>query len=46
MTQDPNQEMTKVFQDVAQRSSKILGSFAQKQAESMSAAVRDEMGIA
>ena len=46
MTRDPNQEMTKVLQDVAERSSKILGSFAQKQAESMSAAVRDEMGIA
>ena len=32
--------------EVAERSSKILGDFAQKQAESMSSAVRDEMGIA
>jgi polyhydroxyalkanoate synthase len=40
------QDMTKVCQNVAERSSKILGEFAQKQAQSMSAAVRDEMGIA
>jgi polyhydroxyalkanoate synthase len=39
-------EQLKVFQDVAERSSKILGDFAQKQARSMSSAVRDEMGIA
>ena len=39
-------ELAKVAQQVAERSSKILGEFAQKQAESMSAAVRDEMGIA
>jgi polyhydroxyalkanoate synthase len=35
-----------VYQDVAERSSKILGDFAQKQAENLSSAVRDEMGIA
>jgi polyhydroxyalkanoate synthase subunit PhaC len=44
MTQ--SKEMTMVCQDVAHRSSRILGEFAQKQAQSMSAAVRDEMGIA
>ena len=36
----------KVTQHVAERASKILGDFAQKQAESLSSAVRDEMGIA
>src|SRR5688572_24841160 len=36
----------KVFQQVAERSSRILGEFAEKQAQSLSAAVRDEMGIA
>jgi polyhydroxyalkanoate synthase len=40
------EEMAKVCKTVAERSSKILGDFAQKQAESLSAAVRDEMGIA
>ncbi|HXI37451.1 MAG TPA: class I poly(R)-hydroxyalkanoic acid synthase [Burkholderiales bacterium] len=40
-----NEELKRVYQDVAQRSSKILEQFAQKQAQSMSAAVRDEMGI-
>jgi polyhydroxyalkanoate synthase len=39
-------EQIKIFQDVAERSSKILGDFAQKQAQSLSSAVRDEMGIA
>src|SRR3954469_21319631 len=39
-------ELARVLQDVAERSSKILGEFAQKQAQSMSSAVRDEMGIA
>jgi polyhydroxyalkanoate synthase subunit PhaC len=39
-------ELAHVYQDVAARSSKILEQFAQKQAQSMSAAVRDEMGIA
>ena len=33
-------------QSVAERSSKILAEFAQRQAEGLSAAVRDEMGIA
>jgi polyhydroxyalkanoate synthase len=40
------EELTKVCQEVAERSSKILGEFVQKQAEGMSSAVRDEMGIA
>src|SRR5262245_62501410 len=39
-------EQAKMLQDVAERSSRILGDFAQKQAESLSSAVRDEMGIA
>src|SRR5438046_1436650 len=39
-------DLPKVCHEVAERSSKILGEFANKQAESMSAAVRDEMGIA
>ncbi len=39
-------EDMQVYRDVAQRSSKILGDFAQKQAQSLSAAMRDEMGIA
>jgi polyhydroxyalkanoate synthase len=41
----PVEEM-QLYRDVAERSSKILGDFAQKQAQSLSAAVRDEMGIA
>src|SRR5262245_21971658 len=40
------QELAKVCQQVAERSSRILGDFVQKQAEDMSSAVRDEMGIA
>ncbi len=40
------QELAKVCQQVAERSSRILGEFAQKQTASMSAAMRDEMGIA
>jgi polyhydroxyalkanoate synthase len=44
--QNETEELAKVCQQVAERSSKILGEFAHKQAESMSAAVRDEMGIA
>src|SRR5438128_4473878 len=44
--QNETQELAKVCQQVAERSSKILGEFAQKQTQSMSAAVRDEMGIA
>jgi polyhydroxyalkanoate synthase subunit PhaC len=45
---DPKEteELARVCGEVAQRSSRILGEFAQKQAESLSAAVRDEMGIA
>ncbi len=39
-------ELAKVCQSVAERSSKILGEFARKQAEGLSSAVRDEMGIA
>src|SRR5574339_599178 len=41
-----SEELARVAHEVAQRSSKILGDFVQKQTESMSAAVRDEMGIA
>ena len=37
---------SKVVQSVAERSSKILGEFAQKQAQSLSSATRDEMAIA
>ena len=37
---------SKVVQSVAERSSRILGEFAQKQAQSISSAMRDEMGIA
>jgi len=40
------EELSKVYHDVAERSSKLLGEFAQKQARGMSSAVRDEMGIA
>src|SRR5919108_1292990 len=39
-------ELAKVCQDVAERSSRILGEFVQKQTEGLSSAVRDEMGIA
>jgi polyhydroxyalkanoate synthase len=39
-------ELAKVYQQVAERSSKILGDLAQKQAAGMSLGVRDEMGIA
>jgi polyhydroxyalkanoate synthase len=41
-----NDEINKVVQSVAERSSKILAEFAQKQAQGLSSAVRDEMGIA
>src|SRR3989442_6659808 len=44
--QNEAQELGRVVQQVAERSSRILGEFAQKQAQSMSSAVRDEMGIA
>ena len=40
------EELAKVCQAVAERSSKVLGEFAEKQAQSLSSAVRDEMGIA
>src|SRR5690348_10909771 len=40
------EELARVFQEVAERSSKILGEFTEKQAQSLSSAVRDEMGIA
>jgi polyhydroxyalkanoate synthase len=39
-------ELTKIAHEVAERSSRILGDFVQKQSQSLSAAVRDEMGIA
>ncbi|HWM40829.1 MAG TPA: class I poly(R)-hydroxyalkanoic acid synthase [Burkholderiales bacterium] len=41
-----SEELAKVCHQVAERSSKILGEFVQKQAEGMSSAMRDEMGIA
>ncbi|HZM35728.1 MAG TPA: class I poly(R)-hydroxyalkanoic acid synthase [Burkholderiales bacterium] len=41
-----SEELAKVCREVAERSSKILGEFAKKQSETLSAAVRDEMGIA
>src|SRR5688572_6556351 len=45
--QPPSQdEQARMMQAVAERSSRILGDFAQKQAESLSSAVRDELGIA
>jgi len=45
---DPTEsaELAKVCQSVAERSSRILGEFARKQAEGLSSAMRDEMGIA
>src|SRR5438045_9244953 len=45
---NPNEsaELAKVAQQVAERSSRILFEFAEKQAETMSATMRDEMGIA
>jgi polyhydroxyalkanoate synthase subunit PhaC len=39
-------ELAEVMQHVAERSSRILGDFAHKQTQSLSAAARDEMGIA
>ncbi|HKQ29117.1 MAG TPA: class I poly(R)-hydroxyalkanoic acid synthase [Burkholderiales bacterium] len=44
MTQNPP-GMPEICKSVAERSSRILAEFAQKQGESFSAAVRDEMGI-
>ncbi len=45
---DPEEsaELAKIAHEVAERSSRILGDFVQKQAQSLSSAVRDEMGIA
>ena len=40
------EELARVYQEVAARSSKVIGEFAEKQAQSLSSAVRDEMGIA
>src|SRR3954462_12942126 len=45
MTQNPP-ELTTICGSVAQRRSRLLADFAQKQAASLSSAVRDEMGIA
>ncbi len=39
-------ELSRIAHDVAERSSRILGDFVQKQTQALSAAVRDEMGIA
>jgi polyhydroxyalkanoate synthase len=44
--QNESAELAKVCQQVAERSSRILSEFAHKQTQSMSAAMRDEMGIA
>jgi polyhydroxyalkanoate synthase len=44
--QNESQALGRVCQEVAERSSRILGDYAQKQIQSMSAAMRDEMGIA
>jgi polyhydroxyalkanoate synthase subunit PhaC len=41
-----SQELAKVCHNVAERSSKLLGDFVQKQTDTVSSAVRDEMGIA
>jgi polyhydroxyalkanoate synthase len=41
-----NAELSKIAHEVAERSSRILGDFVQKQTQSLSSAVRDEMGIA
>ena len=41
-----SEELARVAHEVAERSSRILGDFVQKQAQSISSAVRDEMGIA
>src|SRR5438270_1131789 len=39
-------ELAKVAQQVAERSSRILGDFVRRQTASLSAAMRDELGIA
>ena len=45
MSQNPP-DLPQICHNVAERSSRLLADFAQRQAESLSAAVRDEMGIA
>jgi polyhydroxyalkanoate synthase len=45
MTQNPP-DLPQICQSVAERSSRLLAEFTQKQAASLSSAVRDEMGIA
>src|SRR5688572_11199940 len=40
------EEMARVLHEVAERSSRIIGDFSHKQAESLSSAMRDELGIA
>ncbi|TAK87982.1 MAG: class I poly(R)-hydroxyalkanoic acid synthase [Betaproteobacteria bacterium] len=39
-------EIARVCHEVAERSSRLLGDFARKQTENLSAAIRDELGIA
>ena len=41
-----SQEIARVYHEVAERSSKLLGDFANKQTANLSAAMRDELGIA
>jgi polyhydroxyalkanoate synthase len=41
-----SQEIARVYHEVAERSSKLLGDFASKQTANLSAAMRDELGIA
>jgi polyhydroxyalkanoate synthase len=40
------EEMARVLHEVAERSSRIIADFSHKQAESLSSAMRDELGIA
>jgi polyhydroxyalkanoate synthase subunit PhaC len=40
------EEMARVLHEVAERSSRIIGEFSHKQAQSLSSAMRDELGIA
>jgi polyhydroxyalkanoate synthase len=41
-----HEKTAKMLQEVAERSSRILAEFSQKQAESLNSAMRDELGIA
>jgi polyhydroxyalkanoate synthase len=41
-----SREIARVYHEVAERSSKLLGDFASKQTANLSAAMRDELGIA